>query len=339
MKKIGGILFLSMCAYLLTGCTATQAPASNAAVTNSNAASKPAAAPPTADALLAMDKQAVDAYFKGDASFWPGFLSDKAVDFNGANAVGKDAMIKQIVAEKCEAKSYSVDEPKAVMIDNDDYVLVYRSTADATCTHDGTSMKAPSPTRAATLYTRNGDKWQAVWHNEVPVIDPKNPPAPPAADANKPADKKADDKPAANSNSGSTTGGTPAKSANTDALVKLQEKGWEAFKNKDAKWFDAGITASFVNVGPMGDVFSGKADAIKNWTETMKCDGITKVSVTDAYGVSLSPTLELLHVKGNADGKCDGHPNGDLWQTNLYVKDGDAWKLAFLFESMPTGGM
>ena len=71
----------------------------------------------------------------------------------------------------------------------------------------------------------------------------------------------------------------------------------------------------------------------------MKCDGITKTSVTDGYSVALSPTLELFHLKGNADGKCDGHPNGDIWQTTLYVKDGDAWKIAFMFERMPGMGM
>jgi len=347
MKKIGGILFLALCGLLLGACTP---PANNGGNTNANsnanAAAKPAAAAPTADALLAMDKQATEAYFKADASFWPGFLSDKAVDFDGAKAVGKADMIKMITSDKCDMKTSSLDEPKMVMIDNDDYVLVYKATVDATCTNQaGKSMKVPSPIRAATLYTRSGDKWQAVWHNEVPIVDAKNPPpAAPAADANKPAEKKTDDKTAANSNSNSNSSSTsaaaaPSKSANTDALAKLQEQGWEAFKNKDAKWFDSTITSSFVDVDPMGNVFSGKADAIKNWTETMKCDGITKVGVADAYAVSISPTLELLHAKGTADGKCDGHPNGDLWQTNLYVKDGDAWKLAFLFETMPGGGM
>jgi len=342
MKKIGGILFLSVFAYLLTGCTANQTPASNSmANSNANAAAKPAAAAPTADALLAMDKQATEAYFKGDASFWQGFLSDKAVDFNATSAVGKDAMIKQIMSEKCEAKSYSLDEPKTVMLDNDDYVLIYKSTADATCTSNGKSMKAPSPVRAITLYTRNGDKWQAIWHNEVAIVDPKNPPAaPPKAEDKKTDDKKTDDKPAANStaNSSSTTAASPAKSSNTDALTKLHQQGWEAFKNKDAKWFDANLTSGFADVDPMGNVFATKADAIKQWTDTMKCEGITKTSVSNGYSVAISPTLELFHVTGTADGKCEGQPNGDLLQTNIYVKDGDAWKLAFMFERMP-GGM
>ena len=293
---------------------------------------------------LPLDKQATDAYFKGDASFWPGFLSDKAVDFDGANAVGKDAMVKQITSVKCDVKSSTQDEPSLVKIDNDDYVLVYKDTADGTCTDGpgGKTQKVPSPARAATLYTRSGDKWQAVWHNEVAIIDPKNPPAaPPKTD-----DKKADDKKSDNSNTNSNKANDkpappagPAKSANTDALVKLHQAGWDAFKAKDAKWFDSTLESSFTLVNPMGTVFTSKADAIKEWTETMKCDGITKTSVTDGYSVAISPTLELFSLKGNADGKCDGHPNGDIWQTTIYIKDGDAWKLAFMFERMSGNAM
>jgi ketosteroid isomerase-like protein len=353
MKKIGGILFLGLCASLLAGCGAPVANTGNTnANSNSNAnATKSTAAAPTADALMALDKQANDAYSKGDASFWPGFLSDKAVDFDGANAVGKDAIIKQIGSVKCDMKSWSADEPQMAKIDNDDYVLTYKGTYDGTCNDgpNGASQKVPSPIRAATLYTRNGDKWQAIWHNEVAITDPKNPPAAPKADDKKADDKKPADKPAANSNSsansnsnsnsGSTTSAAPAKSSNTDALVKLHQAGWDAFKAKDAKWFDSTLESSFTLVNPMGTVFTTKADAIKEWTETMKCDGITKTSVTDGYSVAISPTLELFHLKGNADGKCDDHPNGDIWQTALYVKDGDAWKLAFMFERMPGMGM
>ena len=58
-------------------------------------------------------------------------------------------------------------------------------------------MKLPSPVRAASLWVRSGDKWLAVYHGEVPIVDPKNPPkAAPAAPAKKGEPKK-DDKAAA----------------------------------------------------------------------------------------------------------------------------------------------
>ena len=42
--------------------------------------------------------------------------------------------------------------------------------------------------------------------------------------------------------------------------------------------------------------------------------------------------------KGEADGSCDGQKNGPLYTTAFYVKEGDAWKLAFMFEALPTPG-
>src|SRR3954447_21200645 len=107
MRKIEGILFLSVCAYLLTGCTTTTTPASNTAAANSapaNAAAKPTAAAPAPDALLALDKQATEAWTSGNADFFKGFLSDKAVGFDRGPAEGKDGIVKMITGVKCDMK-------------------------------------------------------------------------------------------------------------------------------------------------------------------------------------------------------------------------------------------
>jgi hypothetical protein len=47
----------------------------------------------------------------------------------------------------------------------------------------------------------------------------------------------------------------------------------------------------------------------------------------------LSPTVALLNFKGSADGTCDGQKIMPLWGTNVYVKDGGTWKMAFGFET------
>jgi hypothetical protein len=52
----------------------------------------------------------------------------------------------------------------------------------------------------------------------------------------------------------------------------------------------------------------------------------------------ISPTVEILTLTGSADGTCDGQKNGDLYQTAVYVKEGDTWKLAYMMES-PAMGM
>ncbi len=65
----------------------------------------------------------------------------------------------------------------------------------------------------------------------------------------------------------------------------------------------------------------------------MKCEGITKVSVTEGFATAISPTVEILTLKGSSDGTCDGQKNGGLWQSAVYVKEGETWKLASMFES------
>ena len=343
MKSIFTIAALLATAAFLAACGA---PAANTNATNTNTnAAKTAPSAPTADALLEMDKKANEAYIKGDSKYFETMLDDKFVSFEGGSRISKKDMLAMIGGNKCEVKDgWKVDEPQMTKINDDTYALTYKTTMDGSCTMDGKSMKIPSPTRATSVWVRNGDKWNGVFHAETLIIDPKAPPAAPTAAppaANKPADKPAaekkadpaakDDKAATNSNTAAPAKPTPG--ANTEALVKSHTAGWEAFKNKDAKYFEANLTAGFAFVDPIGGFHGTKADTIKTWTETMKCEGITKVAVTDGFASAISPTLELLTLKGTADGTCDGQKNGDLWQSAFYVKEGEVWKLAFMFES------
>src|SRR5207248_2665366 len=124
---------------------------------------------------------------------------------------------------------------------------------------------------------RNGDKWQAAWHSETTIIDPKNPPKAPAA---APADKDA--KP-------------PAGDANTAAVLKIEQSGWDAWMAHDQAKLESILTNNLSIVGSEGGFYSGKADVIKYWM-TPKCD-VKSVSLTDATASALSPTLEILTYK------------------------------------------
>lgn len=348
MKRISFVLALFIAAFGLAGCEPAANTTTNTANANANAA-KPAAAAPTADALLAMDKKANEAWIKGDAKFFDDFLSDKFVEFNGGERMGKADIAKMISEVKCDVKTWSLDDPQMSRIDDNTYVISYKGTFDGSCTGpDGKSMKIPSPTRGASVYVRDGEKWKGVFHGENPILSADA--APPAADQKeepkkeepKKEEAKKADAPAANSNSSSNTAAAPVPAAadpKTEALTKLHAAGWEAFRNKDAKWFEANTTKDLAFVDPAGGWHSGQANAIKVWTADMKCEGITKTSFTDGVATALSPTVEILTGKGSADGTCDGQKNGTLYQTAFFVKDGTAWKLAFMFESLPQPGM
>ena len=219
MKTIFQIAILAFAAVWMAACVA---PATNTNTNTNTNATKPTAAAPTADALLALDKQANEAYFKGDAKFFEGMLSDKFVILGpGGSRMDKAATTKMIASVKCDIKDgWKLDEPHVSTIDADTYVLSYKGTFDGTCTGmDGKTEKAPSPIRAATVWVRSGDKWLAAFHGENLIVDPKAPAAPPAKpEAKKEAPKK-DDKAAANSNTAYNTA-VRAKAtgdANTDA--------------------------------------------------------------------------------------------------------------------------
>jgi len=334
MKKTLRFILLAAASTFFAACGAPAAnTAGNNANTNANTnMGKPVAAAPTADALMALDKQANEAYVKGNSKFFEGMLSDKFVILaGGGQRMDKAATVKMIAGVKCDIKSMDLTEPAMSMIDADTYALSYKATWDGTCNGpDGKRAKVPSPIRSASIWVRSGDKWQAVFHGENLIVDPKAPTPPPAPAAKKEEPKK-DDKTAANSNTPANTG-APARTtpdANTDALVKVELALWEAWKEHDPKKLDDLMAkdVSFVNI--FGTYLATRADALKDWTGA-GCQ-VKSVSVTDGFATALSPTVEMLSRKGTADGTCGGQNVGGIpiWGVSIYVKEGDAWKFAF----------
>src|SRR5882762_5322992 len=291
MKKITLFILLAAASTFFAACGA---PAANTGANNANTnTTKPVAAAPTADALMALEKRANEAYVKGDSKFFEGMLSDKFVILGGGQRMDKDATVKMIASVKCDIKSMDLTEPALSMIDADTYALSYKATWDGTCNGpDGQPMKVPSPIRSASIWVRSGDKWQAVFHGENLIVDPTKPVAP--ATPPKKEKPKEDVKTAANSNAAANTS-APARAtpdANTDALVKVELALWEAWKDHDPKKLDALMAkdVSFVNI--FGTYLGTKADAMKDWTGA-GCQ-VKSVSVTDGFATALSPTVEML---------------------------------------------
>ncbi|CAN5269143.1 hypothetical protein BH20ACI2_BH20ACI2_05160 [soil metagenome] len=339
MKKTPFFILLAITALFVAACEPP--PAAN---TNTNAntnAAKPTAAAPTAESLMALDRQATEAWFKGDVKTFEDILHSNFVMYDSGQRIGKANLLKMVGSNKCDVTASNYEDPQMSRIDNDSYVVSYKGTFDVSCTGpDGKSMKVPSPVRAATIWVRDGAKWVGAYHGETLIVDPKNPPAPTAEKKEEP--KKDDtgtgtNTNAANSNTASNSNtaapATPTASANTAALVKLHTEGWEAWKAKDGKKLSGMSTSNLAIVDPMGNWVSGRDAVVKVWTETMKCEGVNNVSVSEGFATALSPTVELLTLKGTADGTCDGQKNGPVYQTAVYVKEGDAWKLAFMFEA------
>ncbi len=327
MKKTLRFILLAAASTFFAACGA---PAANTGANNANTnTTKPVA--PTAAALMALDKQANQAYVKGNSKFFEGMLSDKFVILtDDGQRMDKAATVKMIAGVKCDIKSMDLTEPAMSMIDADTYALSYKATWDGTCNGpDGKPMKVPSPIRSASIWVRSGDKWQAVFHGENLNVDPNNPVAPAAPP--KKVEPKKDDKTAANSNTAANTAAAARATpdANTDALVKVELALWEAWKDHDPKKLDDLMAKdlSFVNI--FGTYLATRADAMKDWTGA-GCQ-VKSVSVSDGFASALSPTVEMLTRKGTAEGTCGGQNVGGtaIWGVSIYIKEGDAWKFAF----------
>ena len=277
--------------------------------------------------LLALDRKANEAYFKGDAAFFAGLLNDPFVMLGpGGERMDKAATTAMVAGVRCDVKDgWTLEEPLLSKIDADTYVLSYRGTFDGTCTRDGRTEKAPSPVRASTVWVRSGEKWRAAFHGENPIFDPRATAAPPAATAsrkdapNKDAEGAQDARP-----------GAPAADPNTAAtaaMVAIETSVWEAWKARDAKVL-AELTASYIAfVDIFGNVTSGKAETIRFWTEH-QCD-VKNVRVADGTGTFLSATVAILTFKGILEGTCGGQKFPLIYGTSVYTRDGAAWKLAF----------
>jgi hypothetical protein len=316
MKAAWVNLFLALIAPILTvGGTAEKSRHGSA-----NTGGTETAAAPTADALLALEKQANAAYFASDSQFFEGILSDKFTMREAGRQMDKAAALKWIAANRCKVKDWKLDDPRMARIDADTYVLSYRGTFDGSCAdRDGNSVKIPSPVRAATVWFRAGDTWRAAFHGQNSIPNPQNPASPAVAGDQNEA-KKAD-RAAANAKVAAAPG--------TAAMMAVEKNVWEAWMEKDAKKLVELTTAdlSFQNI--YGDYFANKADTLKNWTSAY-CN-IKRVSVADGQGALLSATVGILNRTGTAEGTCNGQnvPPVPIYGTSVFVKEGGSWKLAF----------
>ena len=191
---------------------------------------------------------------------------------------------------------------------DDAALLTHKTAVDGTCG----GQKVPPNSWTASVYVRDGDKWKGAFHAEAAVVDPNTTAAEPAGKKEAPRGDEA----------------APAgRDPGTDALLAVEKAVWEAWRAQDARTIED-LTArdiSFINI--FGTYFATKADALKDWTGH-GCD-VKSVSVTDAAGTMLSPTVGILTFKGAADGTCYGQKVGPIWGTSVYVKDGDVWKWTF----------
>ena len=308
MNQIRLLTLTFIAATIFAACTGSAANKPAANVANATVAAKSVDAAPSKDTLMIPENKAWYSWKAKNGKYFEEYLADNAIGMGSSGRSDKTEIIKRISDPTCEVNDFSLTEEQMTPLAADVALLTYKATQDAKC--GGKAL--PATVRAATVLVRSGEKWKAAYHNEVAVIDPKAASAKPVnkTDAPKKDDAKA-----------------PPSDEGTDAMLTVEKAVWEAWKDHDGKRIDE-LTAkdiSFINI--FGTFLPNKVDAIKDWTST-GCQ-VKSVSVSDAVGTMVSPTVGILTFKGGADGTCFGQKVPPIWGTSIYVKDGDAWKWAF----------
>lgn len=310
---------------MLAACTP---PAGNEPATGSKTdPATPTVDMPSVDTMLAMERRALEAYMQGDGSYFQGILSDNLVMQMGGTRIGKSDVVNMIAGTRCQVQDgWALTEPQLSRINADTFAISYRSTIDGSCTAGGVTARLPSPVRTSSVWTRNGTEWQAVFHGEVPIVDPA---ATPASDKVAAPEKDAD----AKGGEALADPVAPASDPVSDALMAAERSIWEAWMKKDAdtiKKLMAGESA-FVNL--FGSYFPDKAAALADWTSEA-CE-VSSFMLSKGVGSSISPTVGILTVTGTVTGTCGGQDisGQKIHATTVYTKEGEAWKWAFGFNS------
>jgi hypothetical protein len=310
MKKIKLLLLLAIAAFALPACqpAADTANTTNGTSTTANSnAAKPAAAAPTKDALVTLEKSAYEAWKSKDSKFWDPFLTANFVGYGASGKLDKAAAIKEYSGTDCDVKSFTFSDEQMTPLGTDAALLTYKVAVDGTCG----GKKVPANSWAAGVYVREGDKWKGAFHAESPIPDPNAKPEQAAASTAKPA--------------AATSATEPKPDAATDAVFALEKKAWDDWKDKNAKGLDEWAGKNLVAFTSKGR--SDRATALKTWAED-GCE-VKSVSLTDPASVSLSPDFSLLTFKTAVDGKCQGSPIPSENGVSIYGKEGGAWKALF----------
>lgn len=142
------------------------------------------------------------------------------------------------------------------------------------------------------------------------------------------------DKPAtnnANANTNTNTAKPTAAAPTKEALMALEKSAWEAWKNKDTKFWDGYLSDRMVGFGRNGR--EDKAAAIKSLTE--KPAEVKSYSLTDEQMTMLGADVAVLTFRASQDfTQSDGKPGPkDVWASSVFVREGDKWKNLMFVEN------
>lgn len=111
-------------------------------------------------------------------------------------------------------------------------------------------------------------------------------------------------------------------------IIEVDKAGWEAWKNKDAKWFSENLTEDFIMVTSGGT--SNKEQVVKS---TPDCE-VKSYSLGEIKVTMLNDNAALLTYTVNQDAVCSGEKiHAEVRASACYVNKGGKWLEAFYMET------
>jgi hypothetical protein len=113
-----------------------------------------------------------------------------------------------------------------------------------------------------------------------------------------------------------------AQTAIADALVSLEKKSWEAWKNRDNLFFEQFLSDDHVEMGFTGP--ANKALVVKT-VATPNCT-VKSYTVDDFKVTVFSADAAVVTYHAAQDTICGGAPvPSPVWVSSTYIKHGDRW--------------
>lgn len=159
MKRVLLIAVLLLVALLLVAATLSLGQVKNKM--SAKARSNPVEA-----TLIALEKQAWEAFKNKDGKFFQNFMSEDSMLVGDSDISDKAATVKFVNDSPCEVRSYSLNNFKVTMLDKDAAIVTYKAMQDITCT----GKAGPAQVMASSVYVKRGGKWLAAFHQETATI-------------------------------------------------------------------------------------------------------------------------------------------------------------------------
>jgi len=125
----------------------------------------------------------------------------------------------------------------------------------------------------------------------------------------------------------------PDKGSLKETLAQIEKQSWEAWKNRDGKFFQGFLADDHVDVGAGGLTDKKSVVAfVGSPVCTVKSYTIDNFTLTE-----FGPDTALLTYHAAQDTACNGKPvPSPVWVSSLYVKRDGHW-LNAMFQQTPTG--